>query len=76
MQARYVDTGAKVVHGWLGLMGGAALGWSFTPWLAIRLEVGIGLTLVEPDLGSSEDEGRGPAALFGRAALGLEARFR
>lgn len=74
MQARFVSTGSSVVHGWLGLLGGAALGWGFTSWLALRLEVDIGLTLVGPDLGAAED-GRGPSPVFGRAALGLEVRF-
>jgi hypothetical protein len=76
MQARFVDIDAMVVHGWLGLLGGAALGWSFTPWLALRLEVGLGMTLVAPRLDPGDDGSRGPAPVFGRARLGVEVRFR
>jgi hypothetical protein len=73
MQARFVDSGRKVVHGWLGLTGGAALGWGFTPGLALRLEVSLGMTLVAPRL--DEDGSLGPSPVFGRARLGLEVRL-
>ncbi|MGC4122316.1 MAG: hypothetical protein QM765_48590 [Myxococcales bacterium] len=76
MQIRFVDTDRRVVHGWLGLTAGAALGWSFSSWLALRLEVGLGLTLVGPRLDPGDDGSRGPAPVFGRARLGLEVRFR
>jgi len=75
MQVRLAATGTSLVHGWLGLTGGAALGWSFTSWLALRLEIGIGVTLLAPEVGTLA-EGHGPSSLFGRAALGLEVLFR
>lgn len=76
MQVRFVDSGALVVHGWMGLTAGAALGWSFTTWLALRLEAGLGMTLVGPQIDPGDDNSRGPSPVFGRARLGLEVRLR
>jgi hypothetical protein len=65
-----------VTSGWLAMLAGAALGWELTHWLAVRAEIGLGMTLAGPTFDAGDGSARGgPAPLFGRFVLGVEARL-
>jgi hypothetical protein len=66
--------GKSLLAPWLAILVGAAVGWSFTDWLALRMEAGLGLTLLSPTFDFAH-QGARSAAVFGRLVAGIEYHF-
>jgi hypothetical protein len=68
-----LGNGKRTVNAWLAVLAGGAVGIDLGRWLALRLEVTLGSTLIAPTF-DAEDARAAP--VFGRLALGVEAHVR
>ena len=74
LTGRSLKDGSPAQGPWVATLVGAAIAFDLTDWLALRLEVALGLTMVAPIFDFANQDAHA-APLFGRAAAGIETHF-
>ncbi len=65
--------GRRKVNAWLAVLAGGAVGVELSRWLSLRLEAGLGSTLIAPAFDAVNARS---VPVFGRVAFGVEAHVR